>query len=74
MEYLLIFLIPTVAAAIIVILAKRIAAHSFKCKHCSKMFRIKWTKVIVTEHSENEYKLLCPHCKTKDWCTEQPII
>lgn len=74
MEYLLIFLIPTVAAAIIVILAKRIAAHSFKCKHCSKMFHIKWTKVIVTEHSENEYKLLCPHCKTKDWCTEQPII
>ena len=72
MQYLLVTLIPIVAATVIVIFAKRIAAHSFKCKHCSKMFRIKWTEVIVTEHSENEYKLLCPHCKTKDWCTEQP--
>ena len=71
MEYLLVVLIPIVAVAIIVIIAKRIAAHTFKCKHCSKEFSIKWLKAVVTEHSGNEYVLECPYCKTKDWCTEQ---
>ena len=72
MEYLFAVLIPIVAVAIVVILAKRIASHSFKCKHCSKEFNIKWSKVVITEHSGNEYLLVCPYCKTKDWCTEQP--
>ena len=72
MELLSAVLIPIVAATIVVILAKRIASHTFKCKHCSKEFSIKWPKVIVTEHSDNEYMLVCPYCKTKDWCTERP--
>ena len=29
-------------------------------------------KVIVAKHSDNEYMLACPCCKTKDWCIEQP--
>ena len=72
MEYLLTILIPVAALAVIVILAKGIASNFFKCKHCGKEFSIKWTKVIITEHSGNNYKLLCPHCNTKDWCTTQP--
>ena len=72
MEHLFAALIPIVAVAIVVILAKRIASHSFKCKHCFKEFNIKWSKVVITEHSGNEYLLVCPYCKTKDWCTEQP--
>ena len=72
MEYFLAVLFPIAAAAIIVILAKRIASHAFKCNHCSKEFRIKWSKVVVTEHSGNEYMLVCPYCKTTGWCTEQP--
>ena len=71
MEHLFTVLIPIVAVAIVVILAKRIASHTFKCKHCSTEFSIKWHKVIVTEHSDNEYMLVCPCCNTKDWCTEQ---
>ena len=72
MKYLLTALILIAAAAIIVILARRVASHTFKCKHCSKEFNIKWLKVVVTEHFDNEYMLVCPYCKTKDWCTEQP--
>jgi len=72
MKYLFMVLIPIVAATIIVILARRIASHTFKCKHCSGEFNIKWSKVVVTEHSDNEYMLFCPYCKTKDWCAEQP--
>ena len=63
-------LLPVAAAAIVVLLAKGIASHTFRCRHCSGEFRIKWAKVIVTEHSGNEYMLVCPHCKTRGWCTE----
>ena len=72
MEYLFTVLIPIVAVAIVVILVKRIASHNFICKQCSKEFNIRWSKVIVTEHSDNEYMLVCPYCETKGWCTEQP--
>ena len=71
MEYWFWILIPIAAVTVIVILAKGIAAQVFKCKHCQKEFRIPWTKVIVTEHSGNDYKLLCPHCRIKGWCTGQ---
>ena len=72
MEHLFTVMIPVIAVAIIVILVKRIVGHTFKCKHCAKEFYIKWSKVLVTEHSGDEYLLICPHCKTKDWCKEQP--
>ena len=72
MEYFFSALIPIAAAAMVVLLAKRIASHSFQCKHCSKAFRIKWPRVMITRHSGNDYLLVCPYCKTKDWCTEQP--
>lgn len=71
MEHVLTVLIPAIAVTIVVISAKHIASHTFQCKHCSKEFKIKWSKVIVTEHSDKEYLLVCPYCKTKDWCTEQ---
>ena len=71
MEYLFIALIPIVAVAILVIVAIWISSHTFRCNHCFNQFQIKWFKVIVTEHCDNEYMLVCPHCKTKDWCTEQ---
>lgn len=71
MEYLFVILILIIAVAIIVISAKRIAAHTFMCKHCSEEFSITWYKIIVTEHSDDEYMLKCPYCKTKGWCTEQ---
>ena len=71
MDYLFTLLILMVAVTTVVILAKRIASHTFKCKNCSEEFNISWTKVIVTEHSDNEYMLVCPCCKTKGWCTEQ---
>lgn len=72
MEYFFMALVPLVSVAIVVILAKRIASHSFQCKHCSREFKIKWPKVVVTEHFGREYMLVCPYCKTKGWCTEQP--
>jgi len=71
MEYFVIALILMVAAAIVVLLAKRVASHAFRCRHCSKAFRIKWPRVLVTEHSGKEYRLVCPYCNTRDWCTEQ---
>ena len=72
MEYLAAILIPVIAVGVVVICAKRIASHSFRCKHCNQSFTIPWTKVLVTEHSENAYRLTCPHCSTKDWCTQEP--
>lgn len=72
MEGLLAVLIPVAAVVIVVISAKCIASHTFKCNHCSKEFHIKWLKVVVTEHSDNEYMMTCPYCNTTGWCTEQP--
>lgn len=72
MEYFVAGLIPIIAAAIVILLAKRIASHSFECKHCAGQFRIQWPRVIITEHSGNEYKLVCPHCQTKGWCIARP--
>ena len=70
-EYLFSALIFIISAAIIVLVAKNTASHQFKCRHCSKEFYVNWLKILVTEHSDNEYKLECPFCKIKDWCTEQ---
>ncbi len=72
MDYLLIALILIMAIVVVVLIAKSISLHKFKCKHCSNEFNIKWPKIIITEHSGSEYKLVCPFCKIKDWCTEQP--
>lgn len=72
MDFLLIALIPVAAAVVIFLTATKIAAHKFKCRHCSKEFNMKWPKIMITEHSGSEYKFVCPYCKTKDWCTEQP--
>ena len=72
MEYLFVIPVAVVAAVIVVIFAKYIALHTFKCKHCSKEFKLKWWTVVVSEHSGNEYMQVCPYCKTKDWCTELP--
>ena len=72
MDFLGIALIFIVAAIVIVLTARKIASHTFKCRHCSKAFHIQWTKVIFAEHSGREYRLVCPFCKTKDWCSEQP--
>ena len=74
MEYLFAVLIPVVAVVVVVMLAKRIAEHTFRCRHCSRVFNIKWASVIVTEHVDDEYMLVCPYCKIKDWCTEQPEL
>lgn len=74
MEHFFTILIPIAAVAVVVSLAKRTASRTFKCKHCSKEFQIKWTKLLVTEHSGDDYKLLCPHCNTKGWCTAQTKI
>ena len=63
-------LVIVIAVAIVIVLAIRIAKHSFQCKHCNKSFRIKWTKVLVTQHSGKEYMLVCPYCKVKNWCAE----
>ena len=72
MEYLFTALIPIIAVTIIVMLAKHIAAHRFKCPRCGEEFHIQWQKVIVTEHSGSNYMLVCPHCKAKGWCAKQP--
>lgn len=69
--YCFIILIFISVAASVVLIAKNIASHKFKCRHCSNEFHINWVRVLITEHSDNEYRLLCPFCKTKDWCTEQ---
>ena len=65
-------LLPIAALLIIVIFAKQIASHAFRCKHCSKEFHIKWSRVLITKHVGAEYLLMCPHCKIKGWCLEQP--
>lgn len=72
MDFLFIALVFILAAAVVVPVAKNIASHKFKCRHCSKEFYINWPKALITEHSDSEYRLVCPFCKTKDWCTEQP--
>ena len=72
MEYMITILIFAVAYAVVVIIAKNIASHQFKCHHCSKSFHINWKEVITAKHSGNKYMLICPFCKTSDWCTEQP--
>ena len=71
MGILFILIVIAVAVAVIVSLSKRIASHSFKCNSCEQEFKIKWTKVIFTVHSGNEYLLVCPHCKNKGWCTKK---
>ena len=71
MELLFTVLIPLVAVASVIGISSRIASHSFRCKHCSQDFRIKWTRVLFTQHSGNEYLLACPHCKAGDWCRKQ---
>lgn len=71
MDYFLIIFIFVAAAAVIVLIAKSIASHTFKCSHCSKAFYVTWPRIIITEHSGNAYRLTCPFCKIKDWCTEQ---
>ena len=71
MDLLLTALILLAAATAVILTAKHIASHIFRCKHCSGEFRINWTKVLVTEHSGSEYRLVCPFCKIKDWCSEQ---
>lgn len=72
MAYFFTALIPVIAVVIIIIVAKQIASHTFKCKHCSNVFHIKWSKVLLTEHSDNEYLLVCPHCKVKGWYAAEP--
>ena len=71
MEHLFTILIPLVAILAIVMLAKKIASHSFQCPHCSHTFSIHWAKVLVTRHSGDAYLLTCPRCNTKDYCVEQ---
>ena len=71
MEFLLTALIFIAAAAIVVLAAKHVASHEFKCKHCSTTFHIKMSRAVLAEHSGDSYKLVCPHCSTKDWCMEQ---
>lgn len=71
MEHLVTVLIVAVAAVVIVMVAKRLASHPFRCEHCSKEFRVKWTRIMITAHVGNQYKLVCPHCKTKGWCERQ---
>ena len=51
MDYLLIALILIMAIVVVVLIAKSISLHKFKCKHCSNEFNIKWPKIIITEHS-----------------------
>ena len=63
--------VPLASVLVILILSKRIASHTFKCKHCSGEFKIKWTRVLITAHSDNEYMLECPYCKVRDWCIEK---
>lgn len=71
MDFLFVVLPFVIAVIVIVVVAKKITLHSFKCKHCSKEFHVNWPRVIITEHSGSEYRLVCPFCKIKDWCTEQ---
>lgn len=73
MEYWILVLILALASVIAVVVAKRVAAHSFRCKHCGREFRLDWRKVPVTVHSDSEYMLACPGCGVKDWCTQLPI-
>ena len=72
MDIFLSIFFPAVAVVITVIIARRIASHSFKCKHCENEFYIKWPRAIITVHIDNDYKLRCPRCKRRDWCKKQP--
>ena len=72
MWYLWTALVLVAGAVVVIVTARHTASHPFRCRHCGKTFSIKWTKVLTTIHSGNDYKLECPHCKTKDWCTQQP--
>ena len=72
MAYLLTALIPIAAVAVIVILAKGVAKGSFRCSRCGGTFRIRWQRVLITEHDGDTYLLTCPQCNTKTPCTKQP--
>ena len=71
MQAVLIAGIWILAATIVVVLAKRTASHSFQCRHCGQKFEISWKRAIITEHSGSDYKLLCPACNVRDWCTQR---
>lgn len=72
MSFLFIAFVFMLVSTVVVLAAKKTASHKFKCRHCSEEFYINWPVVIITEHSDSEYRLVCPFCKTKDWCTQQP--
>ena len=72
MELFFTFFIPIVAEVVIAIFVIRIASHTFLCRACGHKFRISPLRVAFTEHSGKEYRLVCPHCKKKDWCEELP--
>lgn len=48
-----------------IIFAMKLSQHIFRCKHCSKEFKIKWTKLIFVTHCDDEYTVKCPYCKEK---------
>lgn len=72
MEYIVALIIPALAVAVIMIVAKSIASHTFRCRNCSEEFSIRWSEVLFVQHYNDEYMLECPHCKTKGRCVQQP--
>ena len=73
MGWLIVSGIVLLAAVLAVILwARQLAKHSFRCKACAREFRVSWRRLIFTTHSYDEYSLRCPHCGSKG-CTEQNI-
>lgn len=58
---------------IITFMCRKIASHTFKCSNCAHEFRISAVKILITEHSDDNYITECPECKNKCICIKQPL-
>lgn len=58
-----------VLAALVVGQAHALSRCRFWCKSCGELFALPWTKLILRQHVNEEWRLTCPRCGHKGWCT-----
>lgn len=57
-----------IAALVIGITAENVRKTVYVCPHCGGRFKPGWRGVFAP-HIQDEYKLKCPHCQKRDWCS-----
>ncbi len=62
------------AAGVVLLIARRLSGHTFACRHCGRTFSPDWKQMIFEIHALDAYKIRCPHCRVKDFCTDRGRI